>query len=436
MQQLVRKSPVVRLFILGYFSCVIVGWLVLQLPFCQRTFVSGIDTLFTAASAVSTTGLATVDIGKTFSFPGQLALLLLVQLGGIGYMVFSSLIILNLRRKPLRLHRIDLVPAPSFSQNFTLRGLLKQVITYTMICELGGLIVVYIFFRSRGVEDPLWNAIFHTVSAFCTAGFSLFSSNLEEYKNHLGINTILSLLSLMGAFGFFLWMSFFKRTPDQKVYIRLAIRIMRAFATAAIVIGAFLFFLMTIFPTESSRFQKWIISFFQVISAITTAGFNTVDIRAFPLAVLPFLTTLMLVGASLTGSGTDTRGTSLLALLKLTTRWLTGEKTRSFRSKKILFKRTQTALFTFVTYSLILLVSASLLNLIEQQPFLPLFFETASALCTVGFSVGVAPELSTLGKGLIVLLMVVGRTGILILGFALSAKMLSWEQEGEREPAF
>lgn len=428
-QNLVKKRTVLQLFLFGYFSCVALGWLVLQLPLCQKSFVSGIDVLFTTASAVSTTGLTTVDIGKMFSFPGQLILLLLIQLGGIGYMIFSSFLILNLRRNLSKLRGIE--PA---SSSPPIAELAKQIITYMAICEISGLVLLFFYFRNEGIDNALWNALFHSVSAFCTAGFSLFSSNLEGYKNHLGINTIISFFSLLGAFGFFLWMDFNKKVKNRKALMGLATRMAQPLATVAIIIGAFLFLLMTIFPTESSKLQNVIISFFQVISTITTTGFNTVDIRALPLVIHLLIITLMLLGVSLTGNGKDMRGTSFTTLLRLTADTLRNKN--SLWGQKVLFKRAQIVFFSFSCYCLVLLAATLLLNLIEKQPFLPLFFETASALCTVGLSMGITPELSGSGKSLIALLMLTGRTSIFVLGFALSNRAISWDRKRNQELVF
>ncbi len=432
-QNLVKKRAILQLFLCSYFSCMALGWLILQLPFCQKGFVSGIDVFFTAASAVSTTGLTTIDIGKTFSFPGQLVLLLLIQLGGIGYMIFSSFLILSLRKKTSKL-RIE--PTFSLSNVPSITELAKQIVTYTAICEISGLILLFFYFKNEGIDNALWNALFHSVSSFCTAGFSLFSSNLEGYKNHLGINTIISFFSLLGAFGFFLWMDCFKRIMNRKALMGLATRLTQPLATVTIIIGSFLFLLMTTYPTESSKLQKLIISFFQVISTITTTGFNTVDIKALPLVIHLLIIILMLLGVSLTGNGKDMRGTSFTTLLKLMADTLRNKGTNSLWGRKILFKRMQISFFSFACYCLVLLAAALLFSLIEKQPFLPLFFETTSALCTVGLSMGITSELSVFGKSLIALLMLTGRIGILIIGFALSTKAMSWNRKSNRELVF
>lgn len=434
-QNLLRESSVVRLFLWGYFSCILVGWLVLQLPLCQKSVISGIDTLFTTASAVSTTGLVTLDVGKTFSFLGQIVLLLLIQLGGVGYLIFSSYILLTLKQKFLDIHRKSSLPTSSLCGDLTMLGMIKQAAIYTAICELSGLVVLYCIFKSDGVDASFWSAIFHSISAFCSAGFSLFPSNMEAYKNHLGLNITLSLLSLLGVFGFFLWMDLLKKLPDRNRCRRFIARIFRPFVTTAIFISASLFLLMAPFTQESTGFQKLLIAFFQTISAITTTGFNTIDFGSLPSIAHLFFILLMLLGVTLIGNGVNMKGTSFPVLLRLATARVNGKRTTALRSQKSFLKRLQIAISPLIPYLIVLLIFGPLLALIEKQPLLPLFFETASALCTIGFSTGITAELSTMGKSLLILLMLLGRIGILILGFAISLKDLSWERDLRHEPA-
>lgn len=424
-----KKHPMIQLFLAGYFSIVAFGWFILQLPFCQKNFVSEIDVLFTTASAVSTTGLSTVDIGTTFSFLGQMVILLLIQLGGIGYMIFSSLLLLSFNKKSVTADSIE--STPPFSDSSSIKELTKQILIYTSLCEISALTLLFFSFRNEGVENAFWNALFHSVSAFCTAGFSLFSSNLEGYKNHFGINVIISFFSLMGAFGFFLWTNFFKSVMNRKTLMSLLNRIMQSFAAVAIVIGGLFFSFMTIFLTDNSKLPKLLTSFFQIISTITTTGFNTVDIRTLPLITHFLIIVLMILGVSLTGNGKNLRGTSFTILLQLVANIFRNKN--SLWSKKVLLKRTQIVFFSFVCYCLILLLAAPLLYLIEKKPLFPLFFETASALCTIGLSVGITPELSIFGKSLVALLMLTSRISILIIGFAISSKALSWNREKKQK---
>ena len=393
--------------------------MILQLPICQNRPVSGPDTLFTAASAISTTGLTTVDIGKAFSLFGQSVLLILAQVGGIGYMTLSAFIVLQL--KSLSSHHKKQPRYPFSYRVQSLRQLIKQATYYTLVCEAGGAIALYFFFQNEGVENSVWNAIFHSISAFSTTGFSLFPSNMEEYRHHLGINAAVSLLSMLGAFGFLLYSSFLKGSQERAGIIA---RITRTFPTATITIGTIGFLLLTNLPVEESAFHKLLISLFQTISAFTTVGFNTIHIGSLSLVPLIFLTTLMLFAAALTGNGINTKNTSWLLLLRRIRSMINGSKSVRLRGQNAVLRRIYITSSTFLYYSILLLIPLSLLILTENLPFSPLLFETASALCTVGFSTGITAELSLIGKSLITLLMLIGRIGILILGFAISAKAL------------
>lgn len=376
---------VIKLFIIGYFSCFLVGWLILRLPLCQNLPIPSLDVIFTAASAISTTGLVTLDIGQVFNFHGQLVLLILIQLGGIGYMVFSSWVLLNLNHSP-----------------FNFARLIKQILLFTLICEAIGCGVLYFLFK-----HDLWTALFHCISAFCTAGFSLFSTNLEGFKDNAGVNITLSLLSILGAFGFF-W--------TTQLSLKSISPILRSFTTALIVIGT-LFFVMTAGDWDV------LVSFFQTVTALTTAGFNTVNMKFMSGASMVCMIILMLFGATLTSRNRNIKGTSLLTIAKLLI-----PKERSHRNFKALWQRMQIVASTFFHFLFVLSVSMIVFILIEKQAFLPLLFEAASALCTIGLSTGITPELTLAGKSLLIFLMLVGRVGILIFGFVTSMQLIARER--------
>lgn len=380
----VERSLITK-FILFYFLLAAVGWLLLQLPISQNTHVKDLDHLFTAVSAISTTGLVSVDVGKAYSFFGQFILLLLIQFGGILFMIFSYFIILSYKQKPINYN------------------LVKQVFLFTSTCEVIGAVLLYFFFRNAGIEHPFWNAIFHSISAFCAAGFSLFSSNLLGFRDHLGINVTLSLLSIFGCVGLFLWLDSFKR---------MALRTFRAFTTWVILAGALLFMLMA--------HQNMVIAFFQTISAATTVGFNTIDLKILPSIGLFLLMVLMLYGGALTGNGINMKSTSVIGLMKLVF-----DMQKSYRrGQKVLLKRILFTLSTCICFLLTLTIFLGPLLLFEKESTLSLLFEAVSALCTVGLSMGITAELSAFGKSMIILLMLIGRSGILILGFVLSSQLM------------
>ncbi len=417
--ELLQKSRTIRLFILWYFICLASGWLLLQIPVCQKASIPSLDTLFTAVSAVSTTGLQTVDIGTVFSFTGQVIIILLIQFGGVGYMVFSSLIVLSLKQK------LSVFENSASFQDITLAKLIKQVIWYSIVCEVGGVIVLYWFFKDAGQQQALWNAVFHSISAFCTAGYSLLPTSLETYAHHFGMNMAISVLSILGAVGFFLCSEMFNKPLLWERGGKFLGRIFSCFTTITITGGGILFLLLGVFFAETSQFQRVLVSFFQAMSAITTVGFNTIDMRTVPQSALLLLCVLMLIGASITGSGVHMKRTSVPILLKLLMNMLTVKETLRARSQKVFAKRVQIATYTFTNFFLVVSLPFWILVFIEGLPTLSLFFEAVSALCTVGLSTGITSQLTALGKGLIILLMLTGRTGVLLFAFAISTQKIS-----------
>lgn len=168
----------------GYISYIIFGWILLSLPFMQVTDIPPLDNLFTSASAVSTTGLSTISISDSYSFLGEIVVLILIQLGGIGYMTFSSFIILS-GKKDLSQERSEVLNTIfSLPKNFVLNKFIKSVVTFTVIIEFIGAVFLFFIFRASGTPNPLWSAIFHSISAFCTAGFSLYNNSFESFANN------------------------------------------------------------------------------------------------------------------------------------------------------------------------------------------------------------------------------------------------------------
>lgn len=419
-----RETLAVQFFIYSYVIFILLGSLLLQLPFCLHGSISWLDTFFTASSAVSTTGLSVIDIEMTFSFWGQLILLLLVQLGGIGYMLFSLFVVFE--HNLLNSHK---APQDAPKTTFDLILLIKKVFLYTCMFELVGACILYQLFLNIGIENPLWLSIFYSISAFCTAGFSITSYPLET---HGTISLILSVLSLIGSFGFFFWTDLFKEAfHPKKISLIASKRIARSFVTTTILLGTFIFFVLATLSLEGTHYQKFILSFFQITTTLTTAGFNTIDLKTLSQSVQVFIIIFMLLGVTLTGNGVNLRGTSFFDYTKVMIYRLFNKKITPTWTQKILLRRTQIILSTFLLYLVFLVLSTLALMFLENQSFLPLLFETASALTTVGLSIGVMDEMSNLGKILIAVLMIVGRNSILISGFLHSTRKLWKDHEPE-----
>lgn len=415
---LIALHPV-RLVLLGYVSYICIGWIALSLPFAQREPVSALDNLFTSTSAVSTTGLATVSVSDRYALFGQIVLLLLIQLGGLGYMTFSSFVILS-RKRPLSDARTEIAGVVfSLPDSFRVDKFIRSVMLFTFLTEAVGAGVLYRILKQAGHSDALWSAIFHSISAFCTAGFSLYNNSLEDLAGNFWLNLTIGVLSYLGAMGFIVFVDVWRRIRNKIPHVTLTTKIILHCTFWVSLVGGTIFFIsepsIQSLPVE----KRLIVSFFQAMTSMTTVGFNTVSIADISRASLLLLTTLMVIGASPSGTGGGLKSTTFSALLGLMKSTLRGQRDVYFWGKRVPECRVNLAVATFCFYMAFLLLGTYLLTLTEDMDFERVVFETASALGTVGLSTGITPTLSQLGKVVVTFLMFVGRLGPLTFGISL-----------------
>lgn len=415
-----------QLLTLGFLSYVVVGVLLLSLPLAQSDAlpqpVRFIDNLFNVVSAMSTTGLTTISVADNYSFLGELVLLGLFQLGGIGYMTVTSFIILargyelsEIRENVLRQE----FPLP---ERVNLRRFVKQVIAFTIIIESVGALLLYIAFSRAGVESPLWSAIFHSVSAFATAGFSLNNNSLEGFVADPLVNVTILTLCYLGAIGFIVlqdaWMAW--RYPARRVSF--TSKVILAMSAAVLIVATPILYFVEPAIAALPWPDRLLAAVFQVGSASTTAGFNTVPIGGLSAASLSLVVIIMVIGASPSGTGGGIKTTGLATLVAVLVSTLRGRRHVMLWGHEIPAGRIATATAAAVLYVGILLIGTWFLAFAERQDFLKLSFEAASALGTVGLSTGITGELSDAGKCIITLLMFVGRVGPITLALALLAE--------------
>ena len=211
-----KWSPQQNLFY-GFLTYVIIGFVLLCLPFSLKQDTSFIDNLFTSTSAVSTTGLATVSTFDNYTFFGQFIIMFLIQLGGIGYLTFTTFMILSTTRKLTIWHKNILNAEFTLPKTINIHDFLKSVILFTLVMELIGAILFFIAFKmeSMATLEAVWSSIFHSVSAFCTAGFSLFNNSFMDYAGNSLINFTISLLSICGSLGFIVVTDFMLWVKDK-----------------------------------------------------------------------------------------------------------------------------------------------------------------------------------------------------------------------------
>lgn len=206
----------------GFFTYTFMGWLLLCLPFFHKQSVSALDSLFIATSAISTTGLVTVSVFDTYNWFGQFVVMMLFQIGGIGYMTFTSFVLLTknqLSKKNELTHWHQRVLGAEFTmpKGFQINDFLKSIIIFTIVIETIGALCFYIAFTRAGVEHnfAIWSSIYHSISAFCTAGFGLYNDSFEQFAGNTFINTIIATLSICGALGFIVVTDFWNRVSGK-----------------------------------------------------------------------------------------------------------------------------------------------------------------------------------------------------------------------------
>lgn len=418
-----KKVHAIRLTFFGYLSYVLLGWIALCLPWSQRlpsAQVSALDHLFTATSAVSTTGLATVSPGQTYSLLGQLFLLFMIQIGGIGYMTLGSFVVLTRTRTLPRVQEDISRTTFSLPDEIPIETFIKQVIFFTLGVETLGFFGLFAAFSAAGVADAPWQALFHSISAFCTAGFSLFDSGLEPFRDNFWVNAIICALSYAGAIGFIVWTDFILVTLGKRERMTLTSKIILSATFWLTLLGVTSF--MTLEPSISGlpAHQKLLVSLFQTMTAITTVGFNTVPISNISYAMVVLVSFLMLIGASPSGTGGGLKSTTFSILVGLVKSSLRNEPHISFRGKRIPEARIRAATSAVATYLAVTFIALFLLAIVDDQLQMEdLFFEVISAAGTVGLSRGVTGSLSPLGKIIITGVMFAGRLGPLVLGLAI-----------------
>lgn len=423
-----------RQILAGYAVNSLLGTVLLCLPFASKSSVSFVDNLFTAISAISTTGLSTVDVSAVYTFWGQLVILLLIQLGGIGYMTLSSYLLLGLT------HRLDNKNAKIFRMQFTFPNsmkptrMLQNIINFTFAFELSGFLLLYPHFLLRHAETPLWSAVFHSVSAFCTAGFSIYPDNLMRFQGDYYVNGVIIMLSYMGAMGFIMMTDIFRKLRHRHYKVTFTTRVIVGVTFVLTLWGTFHLFFFEPLMQHLPVGERIMASLFQTMSAMTTVGFNTVDVALMiPISML-ILSIIMYVGASPSGTGGGLKSTTLSAVFAYTRNKLGLRKDISFWGSKIPPYRVETALIACLFYTFILLAGVYFIVLMEptDADFQRIYFEATSALATVGLSSGILTTFGLGSKLVIILLMYIGRVGVVTLGNVILARSVAQKEKEEK----
>ncbi|KIT16013.1 TrkH family potassium uptake protein [Jannaschia aquimarina] len=430
---LMHLSPP-KLLLVGYLSYMLIGWALLCLPFAQQVPVAALDALFIATSAVSTTGLVSVDPGSSFSLFGEIVILFLIQMGGLGYMTIGSFVIMHLAQGFDRVRRTTTKHAFNLPDTIDPAQFVKAVVIFTFAVEAIGAILLYFLFLEAGVDRAAWSAIFHSVSAFATAGFSLNSNSFEDFVANPGVNIVISTLSILGAMGFLIVVDFWRNMTGRNRHLGFTSKVIWRITLSFLIVGTLVLFVVEPSYQEMPADERLMASFFQVMTASTTVGFNTTPTSALAPAIIVVMFFLMIVGASPAGTGGGLKTTSFAALVGLVRSTLKGRDRIRYFKREIPLERLQTATASLTYYVGLLFVATFLLFLTDSSlPFDKVFFEAISAMGTVGLSMGITGDLTEVGKLVIIVLMTAGRVGILTFGMALAAHDETRDEEEDND---
>lgn len=428
---------------LSFLGVILVGSLLLSLNIANKLPVLPyLDNLFVATSATCVTGLVPMVVIDQYSLFGQLVIVLMIQIGGLGFLTFLSLMMLKMRKKLTLQSRIVLQEALNQPSLNEIQTLVTKVVRYTFLVEaIGMVLLAFAFVPDYGFVQGTYYAFFHSISAFCNAGFDLLgSSSLLKYQTNIIVNITVPLLIILGGLGFVVWFDCFdtykkekkknKEAEIARIWKKLHVhtKLVLIITILLIVSGTVLFFVCeysNITMNELSLFDKLQVSFFQSVT-LRTAGFATVNIADLFTHTKLWMCLFMLIGGSPAGTAGGIKTVTFAIVCLMIYNIYHG------RREVILFQRRIKKRLIIRAFAIcaiaITFIYTGLFVLTISEPtigFIDILFEAVSAFATVGLSASVTPILSSVGKVVIIILMYIGRIGpiALLLTFARKQNM-------------
>lgn len=417
-----------RTICLGFLAVITAGALLLAMPFSTSdgTWSDPVTALFTSTSAVCVTGLSVVDVGKYYSFWGQVCLVALVQVGGLGYMTATTFLLLLLGRKFGLKDKVALQQSLDKSGLAGVVQLVQSILATTVLFELTGVfLLLLVFVPKLGFYEGLWSSVFHSINAFNNAGFSLYSDSLMGYVDSPLVNFVITILIIFGGIGYQVIMEMYLWTRDRLskshacIIFPLNFKVVTSTTIALLIFGTLAFLLLefnnpaTFGPLNFG--QKVMAAWFQSVTP-RTAGFNTIDIGQMTQPALFLTVLLMFIGASPGSTGGGIKTTTFRLLFSCTEAVLEGKEEVQCYQRQIpqaLILKTVGVVFG----SLVVVMTATILIELAnpELEFMPALFEAVSAFATVGLSTGITAKLSLLSKLVVIVTMYIGRVGVLLL---------------------
>ncbi|MFC4737301.1 TrkH family potassium uptake protein [Bacillus daqingensis] len=407
---------------LGFIGAIISGTILFMLPVSTHEPIRLIDALFTATSATTVTGLVVLDTGSDFTIFGQAVIMILIKIGGLGLMSFAILIILALGKRIGLRERI--LVQESFNQPAAggMIRLAKMLLIFSFTLE--GIATVILSLRwvpEYGLGFGIWTSLFHAISAFNNAGFSLWDDSLMGFVGDPVVNLLITFLFITGGIGFTVIYDLITTKEFHRFSVHTKIMLVGTLLiniTAALVLFVLEFQNPLTLGSLSGSEKVWA-AYFQAVTP-RTAGFNTLEIGDMTPAAITFMLLLMFIGAGSASTGSGIKLTTFLVILLAVLTYLKREKEPVIFEKRIEDKTIMRALAIAVISLITVFFSIFLLAVTEEGPYLHIVFEAFSAFGTVGLSMGLTGDLTDAGKGIIIVLMIIGRIGPVTLAFALA----------------
>ena len=411
-----------RIIILGFAGAVLLGSLLLMLPFATREGegASFADAVFTAVSAVCVTGLVVQDTATYWSAFGQAVILLLIQIGGMGVVTVAVAVFVASGKRISLKERSTMQEAISANQVGGIVRLTGFIIKAAACFELlGALVMAPAFCREFGLARGMWYAVFHSISAFCNAGFDLMGektpySSLTHFAASPSINLTIICLIIIGGIGFLTWEDIRTKKFRIRKY-RMQTKVILVTTGVLILLPALYFFLYEF--RDMPLGQRVLCAMFQAVTP-RTAGFNTVDFGRLGGNAIGILVLLMLVGGSPGSTAGGFKTTTLAVMLSSAVSVFRRREHVHFFGRRIDDVTVQSAMAVLSMYLILFLGGGFLISPLEGLPLSGCLFESASAVATVGLTLGITPGLGLASRAVLILLMFIGRVGGLTLIFA------------------
>lgn len=431
-----RKLSPATFLLLSFMIAMTTGAFLLMLPFSTASGnITFIDALFTSTSAVCVTGLALFDTGSYFTIFGQIIILVLIQMGGLGIMTVSVILFQFLGKVVSFKQRMAMQETFAHTPRKDIYRLIKSIIVFTFLAEGTGVILLFFHWNKEfPAIKALYLAVFHSVSAFCNAGFSLFNNNLMNYTSSYLLNFTICGLIVLGGIGFPVVFEIYNlAVKKRKGRVKVSVQTKSVLITTIILImtGALLFLLLE--PNNSlkglSPAGSILASLFQSITS-RTAGFNTVDLTILSDSAAALLIFLMFIGASPGSCGGGIKTTTFFVLFSLVKNRVRGNTTVNvFRksigkeslSKSVSIFLISISLVTIVLFLLLMSDHFGHKEIQNSDRFISYLFEVVSAFGTVGLSMGATTVINGIGKFLLIVTMLIGRVGVLTFSYVLTA---------------